>query len=160
MCTTFYNNFKKKRKEKKTGSWHVHIQCFVEGQIRSGSSKWIFIAWQWAPYMQHTFHQHTHAHTRSLTSGCCVYKMTLRVCGCVPVSSASTEQSLLTRPWFVLGTASWVTTPPERESEREREHNENRKPILRWQKKKSGKDGLCGFATTVALGNGLYCNEP
>lgn len=45
--------------------------------------------------------------------------MTLRVCGCVPVSSASTEQSLLTRPWFVLGTASWVTTPPEREREKE-----------------------------------------
>lgn len=59
----------------------------------------------------------THTHTHSLTSGCCVYKMTLRVCGCVPVSSASTEQSLLTRPWFVLGTASWVTTPPEREKE-------------------------------------------
>lgn len=79
-------------------------------------------------------------------------------CVCESFSSASTGRSLPTRPWFVLGTSSWVTTPPQRE----KEHNENRKPILRWQggKKSLGEMACAVFAATVTLGNGLYCNKP
>lgn len=129
MCTTVYNNLKKKGKKKSRKLACTHpVFCWRANQIRLRQINFYCLAMSTI----HATH-FSHAHTRSLTSGCCVYRMTLRVCGCVPVSSASTEQSLLTRPWFVLGTASWVTTPPERE----REHNENRKPILRWQKKKS-----------------------
>lgn len=102
-------------------------------------------------HTHHTSNKCTHTHTH-LDSVC--------VCGvkCARVFFPVQAQSDLSRPtgaWFVLGMACWVTTPPDR-----REHNENRKPILRWQKKKTGRNGLCSFATTVTLGNGLYCNKP
>lgn len=80
------------------------------------------------------------------------------VCVCF---QSSTEQSLSTRPWFVLGTASWVATPPEREKENTMKTGSRFLDDIKKKKKNMrGRDGLCGFATIATLGNGLYCNKP
>lgn len=75
----------------------------------------------------HITHQ-TSARTHTLIWIVCVCRVK-RACVFFPVQAQS-DLSQPTGAWFVLGTACWVTTPPDRW-----EHNENRKPILRWQKK-------------------------
>ena len=110
---------------------HTHTHTvLLEGtsdQAQANDFLWLGTK-QCTCHTHHTSNRHTHAHISHLEIVCVQNRRAcLCVYVCVSVSSVSTERSLQTRPWFVLGTASWVTTPPERE----REHNENRKPILR-----------------------------
>lgn len=51
-----------------TGAWHALIQGAVEGHIRSGPGKRLFMAWQQALYMPYTSHiKQTHTHTNMHT---------------------------------------------------------------------------------------------
>lgn len=128
ICSTLFNNKRRGRSLalSHTGcSWGAH-----QLKLRQMT----FYSLTISTVTCHTHHpsdrcKHIHTH---LTSGYCVCKMNVHVCRHVSVSNASTQRSLPTRPWRVLGTSSRVATPPERE----RAHNENRKLILRWQEKK------------------------
>lgn len=141
MCTTLYND--KHGRDSRLACTNAQCCCWRAHRIRPRRTTFYGLATS-SVHAIHITHQTSNRRTLTqtlththLTSGYCVCKKKrrARVRLCVSVSSASTERSLPTRPRFVLGKASWVTTPPERE----REHNENRKPILRWQKKKKSQ---------------------
>lgn len=154
MCATLYND---KRKGRRRACTHTQY-CWQEHQIRPRQTTFYGLATS-SVHAIHITHQTDTRTDTHLTSGYCVCVQTRHAC--VSFSSASTERSLslsLSRPDLGL----FLARPPGlRHLQRDTENTmKTGSQFLDDRKKESGRDGLCGFATTVTLGNGLYCNKP
>lgn len=149
VAAYFINVYNNKRKKKcREGA--------VEGRIRPNYGKLLFMAWQWAPFMPYTSNRHTNFF---LTSGCCACRAAVCMCMCVCVHRTISHDQALVCSWHGL---VGYDTSTERERERQRGNKmKTGSQFLddRERKKSKGEMCWCGFATTVTLGNGLYCNK-